>query len=316
MTVTLPADIRVRAASADDLPALVDLVNACSLAEKGRADTIPEHILDFWEDTNLATDSVVLVSSMGQIVGYTAVSPQSDWIRLDVHTNVHPEYYQRGLEEVLLRLAEEKARRLLAEAESPLPPKIRAWAFHSRERHMLIQAGYQVTSSELNLEVFLTEQPTMPQKLANITVRLYQPGQDERTVHAVIQEAFQDIGGRSSRPFEEWMEGAINHRYFDPAQLFVALDHGHVVGAITCRTYDDELEGPEGHITQLGVLRSWRQRGIARHLMQLVFATYYQRDIRHITISVDAHNTTGAIQLYQGMGMRQYEQVDNLLKSL
>lgn len=50
--------------------------------------------------------------------------------------------------------------------------------------------------------------------------------------------------------------------------------------------------------------------------MQQVFAAYYQRGIRHITISVDSHNPTGAIQLYQSMGMRQYEQVDNLLKIL
>ncbi len=96
----------------------------------------------------------------------------------------------------------------------------------------------------------------------------------------------------------------------------MALDQEQIVGAITCRIYEDELEGPEGHITQLGVLRPWRKRGIARHLMQQVFVAYYQRGIQHITISVDAHNTTGAIQLYQDLGMRQYEQVDNLLKLL
>jgi mycothiol synthase len=314
--MTVPADITVRAASADDLQAILDLVNACSMADKGRADTISEHILDMWEDTDLAVDSVVLVTSAGQIVGYTAVCAEGELVRLDIHTCVHPNYRKLGLEEALLVLVDERARQLLARTESPIAPKIKAWAFYTTSRQMLVQAGYQVTSSELNLEIFLTEQPALPQALANITVRPYQPGQDDRAVHAVIQEAFQDIGGRPYRLFEEWVEGAINHTHFDPRQLSVALDREQMVGAITCRTYEDELEGPEGHITQLGVLRPWRKRGIARHLMQQVFSTYYQRGIHHITISVDAHNTTGAIQLYQGMGMRQYEQVDHLLKSL
>ena len=69
MTVTLPADITARAASMDDLQALIALANACSLADNGRADTVAGHILDMWEDTDLATDSVVLVTSAGQIIG-------------------------------------------------------------------------------------------------------------------------------------------------------------------------------------------------------------------------------------------------------
>ena len=316
MTVTLPADITARAANEADLSAIVDMVNTCLRAAGRRADTVPGHIQDFWEDTNLALDSVMLVTSAGEIVGYSSVSPDSEWIRLDAHTCVHPAYRHLGLEKALLALVEERARRLLAEAVLPIPAKMRAWAFYAVQREMLTRAGYQITSSELNLEIDLREQPPMPQALPGISVRPYQPGHDEHAVHAVIQEAFQDIGGRPYRPFDEWVKGVMNHRFFDPEQLFVALDQGQVVGAINCRTYDDEPGEIEGHITQLGVLRPWRKRGIARHLMQRVFATYYQRNIRHITISVDAHNATGAIQLYQGLGMQEYEQVDNLLKVL
>lgn len=316
MTVPLPADITARAANEADLSAIVDMVNTCLRAADRRADTVPGHIQDFWEDTNLALDSVVLVTSAGEIVGYSSISPDSQWIRLDAHTCVHPAYRHLGLEEALLALVEERARRLLAEAALPIPAKMRAWAFYAVPREMLMRAGYQITSSELHLEIDLREQPPMPPALPGIPVRPYQPGHDEHAIHAVIQGAFQDIGGRPYRPFEEWVEGAMNYRFFDPEQLFVALDQGQVVGTITCRTYMDEVEGPEGHIQQLGVLRPWRKRGIARHLMQRVFATYYQRKIRHITISVDAHNATGAIQLYQGLGMQEYEQVDNLLKVL
>lgn len=313
MTISFPADLTLRAVTRDDLQALTELACARELADMGRTETLPADIEDMWEDTNLATDAFVLLTGAGQIVGYTAVSPDVEYIRLDIHTCVHPTQRQRGLEHALLALAEERARQLLAEADPPIPALMRGWAFNEPQRDLLMREGYHVTSSEINLDIMLDHEPDAPQPIQGITVRLYQPGQDERAVHAVIQESFQDIGGRPYREFEEWSERATGHSHFDPTQLYVALDGAQVVGAITCRTY---AEHQEGHITQLGVLRPWRKHGIARHLMQQVFSAYYQRGIRHITISVDAHNPTGARQLYQAMGMREYEQVNNMLKPL
>lgn len=318
MAISFPPDLTLRSVTRDDLQALTELVRAWELADVGQTATLPADIEDMWEDTNLATDAFALVTSTGQFVGYTAVSPDDEYIRLDVHTCVHPSQRQRGLEHALLALAEERASQLLAEADEPIPALIRGWAFNDAQRGLLVQEGYQVTSNEVNLDILLEHEPDAPQNIQGITVRPYQPEQDERAIYTVIQESFQDIGGHPYRTFEEWSERATGHSHFDPAQTYVALDGAQVVGAITCRTYaSEDYEGDqEGHITQLGVLRSWRKRGIARHLMQRVFTAYHQRGIQHITITVDAHNSTGARQLYEAMGMREYEQVSNVLKSL
>lgn len=318
MAISFPADLTLRAVTRDDLQALTELVRAWELADVGQAGTLPADIEDMWEDTNLATDAFALLNDAGQLMGYTAVSPDDKYIRLDVHTCVHPSQRQRGLEHTLLALAEERARQLLTETEEPIPALIRGWAFSTPQRELFVQEGYQITSSEANLDILLDHELDAPQSLQGITVRPFQPGQDERAIHAVIQESFQDIGGHPYRTFEEWSERATEHSYFDPAQTYVALDGSQVVGTIHCRTYTGEeyAMDEEGHITQLGVLRPWRKRGIARHLMQRVFAAYYQRGIQHITITVDEPNPTGARQLYEAMGMREYEQVSNVLKSL
>jgi mycothiol synthase len=318
MAISFPPDLTLRAVTRDDLQALTELVRAWELADVGQTATLPADIEDMWEDTNLATNAFALVTSTGQLVGYTAVSPDDEYIRLDVHTCVHPSQRQRGLEHALLALAEERAHQLIAEADKQIPALIRGWTFSAPQRELFVQEGYQITSNEVNLGILLDHEPDAPQSLQGITVRPYQPGQDERAIHAVIQESFQDIGGHPYRMFEEWSERATSHSHFDPAQTYVALDGAQVVGAIHCRTYTGEdYEGDqEGHITQLGVLRPWRKRGIARHLMQRVFAAYYQRGIQHIMITVDAHNPTGARQLYEAMGMREYEQVSNVLKLL
>ncbi len=322
MGITFPSDITVRPATLNDSQAISDLMCACEQVDMGRSETVPADIEDVWEDTNLPTDSFVLLNSQEQIVGYSAVRPDDEYMLLDHHTSIHPAYRQSELGRVLLSLSEERARQLIAEVNPPIPHRLRAWAFStspsSYQFQLLQQEGYSVTSSEINLEIVLQSEPDVPEMLLDIVTRRYQPGQDERAIHAVIQESFQDIGGRPYRAFEQWSEGNLEHSYFDPKQLYVALAGQQIIGAITCRTYEGQAYGEqrEGHITQLGVLRPWRKRGIARNLMQQVFMGYWQRDIKRITISVDAHNPTGALRLYQAMGMREYERVHNMLKPL
>jgi ribosomal protein S18 acetylase RimI-like enzyme len=313
MPISLPVGFTLRASSTSDLQEITELVRACELADTGRSETLPADIEDGWENMTPATDTFVVLAPTGQIAGYTGVASGPEMFLLDIHTGVHPLYRHYHLDHVVFALAEERARQQLIEASSSLLPSLRGWAFTARQRQLLLQAGFVVTTSELNLEILLDEQPVNPTPIPGISFRLYTPGQDERAIHAVIQHAFQDIGGHPYQPFEDWTEGVMGHAYFDPQVLFVAMDGENMVGATVCRTYE---YANEGHITQLGIEQSWRKRGIARHLLQLVFSAYYQRPIHRITISVDEHNTTGARQLYDAMGMRQYEQVDTMQKSL
>ncbi|HEX4716549.1 MAG TPA: hypothetical protein VH164_16645 [Ktedonobacteraceae bacterium] len=67
----------------------------------------------------------------------------SEYIRLDIHISVHPTHRQRGLEHLLLALAEQRARQLLAEAEQPIPHQIRGWAFTALQRERRVQEGYR-----------------------------------------------------------------------------------------------------------------------------------------------------------------------------
>jgi hypothetical protein len=44
---------------------------------------------------------------------------------------------------LLLALAEQRARQLLAEAEQPIPHQIRGWAFTALQRERRVQEGYR-----------------------------------------------------------------------------------------------------------------------------------------------------------------------------
>jgi len=308
--------LAIRPATRDDAQAIANVVIATELIETGVVDTVPEDLLEWWDDetVDLANNTRVLITPEDTIIGYAGLSQDSHGFGLDPHTHVHPDYQQRNLEHFLLQLIEEQARHMLE--QSSIPPVIHATSFHPTWTEVLKQEGYSITSSDIRMEIKLNEAPPAPLSIPAIAIRPYQPGKEELAIHAVIQEAFQDIGGRPYIPFEDWEVGTLQRSSFDPSLLYVAVEGDTIFGAIICRSFPEALDVPQGHISQLGVLRPWRKRGIALQLLYTVFGEYYQRGLTHLILDVDTHNTSGAHQLYQRAGLRKQTQVDNLQKTL
>lgn len=313
MTVTLPAGLSLRAPSMEDLQAITDLAFACEITDAGSSDVDSETVLDLWNKLDLAANAFVFVTPAGQIVGYTGIKAYGQLLMLDPHTNIHPNYRGRGLEQILLQLVEQRMRALVATSNGTLSLEIKTWSSSQAKRLWLEQAGYIAKSSELSMAVDLREHPPTFQPLHDIHIRQAILTQDEQAIHHVVQEAFQDIGGYPYRPFEEWKTGVMGSASFDPNMLYVALDDTKIVGAILCRTY---LEAGDGFVQQVATLRKYRRRGIAMKLLQKVFVEYTQRDIYRVVLNVDTHNTTGAHELYARAGMRREGQVDEMHKML
>ena len=100
-----------RAPKAEDLEAISELVMACDSAEFGTADSTMEELLSDWQKCgfNLATDAWVIVTTRGQSVGFACVWHR-DHEQIYTFICVHPEYRNRGIGTLLLRLVEERAR--------------------------------------------------------------------------------------------------------------------------------------------------------------------------------------------------------------
>jgi hypothetical protein len=62
--------------------------------------------------------------------------------------------------------------------------------------------------------------------------------------------------------------------------------------------------GDRGWVGELGVLKPWRGRGIASALLRRAFATFAARELPRVMLNVDAANPTGAVRLYERLGMR------------
>jgi ribosomal protein S18 acetylase RimI-like enzyme len=59
-----------------------------------------------------------------------------------------------------------------------------------------------------------------------------------------------------------------------------------------------------GCVDTLGTLREFRGRGLGRALMLTSFAEFHRRGVRKVILGVDVDNSTGAVELYQSLGMK------------
>src|SRR5439155_818325 len=140
---------------------------------------------------------------------------------------------------------------------------------------------------------------------ADISVRTLVPGQDERTLHRLIQEAFSDLAHYVYQPFEEWEQWAIKRNDYDPSLVFLVMAEEEPVGTALCYAYPDE-----GWVRQIAVLRQWRGGGIALQLLHHIFGEFYRRGKRRVGLIVDSQNATGATRLYERAGMHVALQLD------
>jgi mycothiol synthase len=136
-------------------------------------------------------------------------------------------------------------------------------------------------------------------------------GQEDfrRAAHAVLAASFKDHFGWITKPFEEWHDTLEEDSTFDWSQLTVAELDSRPVGILL--TNDEFVEDENcGYVADLGVLAEARGRGIATFLLRTAFTTDIAAGRTGTILHVDGNNTTPALGLYEGVGMRRVLTID------
>lgn len=304
----LPAGYSLRRPTLEDAPAVLALMNACDVAEYGEPDSELEDFIYDWEAADLQRDGCLFEAADGSVAGYGFVSTWSGGF--DIQCVVQPDSQQRGLEDALLTLAEQRAHEMLADA-SAIPPLARIYASHANTaiRQALASAGFQPQKYHFRMQIDQTEPPPAPQWPAGCRLRSVQPGRDDEILHRFIQTAFQRPG-RTPQPFEEWRDFMMRADHFVPDIWFLLLRGEELLGAALCYDYE-----PYGWVRQLAVAEAWRGRGIGSALLTHVFGVFYRRGQTRVALGVEASNEN-AYRLYQRLGMRRVRQFDEYHKRL
>jgi len=310
--VNLPDGYTMRPGSVDDLPGIVAVANARSQMLRGEDEFTEEVMGNDWNQPGFEVerDVRVVLNSDGRIVGMIeSWNNAAPHVRPSVWGCVHPDFYNKGIGTALLRWAEAHFRKQLhlapPEAQIVMTCHINA---QEEQGHAVFRGfGMEPLRYYFRMEIEMETPPLAPEWPKGITVRSLRPDENEREAFRVIRESFRDHWGHVEGSFEEdfarWDGLRLTHPDYDPALRFVAMDGENVIGASLCMptAHDDDTMGL---LETLGVLRPYRNRGIAKALLLHTFGAFYRRGKKRVGLGVDVDNPTGALGLYENAGMR------------
>jgi len=165
--------------------------------------------------------------------------------------------------------------------------------------------GYRADRHDIEMELVFDGPVTVAPLPPGITVRTMSGAQDLRVVAEVVAEAFRDHYGWVESSHEQTMERWENFRSMDEWAddlVIIAQAGAETVGALVgLRSHGADVD--VGYIGSLGVVRSWRDKGLARALLTMTFDRYHSAGMRAVALEVDADSLTGATRLYRSVGM-------------
>ena len=135
------------------------------------------------------------------------------------------------------------------------------------------------------------------------TVRTFDPDRehDWRDFHRVLMTAFRDHWESHDASYADWRARVAGEpQRFDRWWL---ADDAQLGPVAICQGAPQFVELGGGWVRNLGVLREARGRGIGRCLLLHAMAAYRCDRLQWCGLGVDSANPTGALQLYESVGM-------------
>jgi mycothiol synthase len=258
-----------------------------------------------WRDPAARRDDdfAVVVDADGTIAGYLMVHSDPPYGEVFAVGAVGLPYQGRGLGSAIVAETERRAGRFveLASASERVVLHAGSLADEPRVTALMNGRGYREVRRFWLMRLEFEHPPRHPDPIAGIELRKMAAGEED-AVYRCMAEAFQDHWGSGFPLAESWLHHHISVTSSDPTLWLVARDGPDVVGALIAR--GDFLEDPRlGYIAELGVVRPYRGRGIARALLRTIFADLHARGQSGAALYVDSESVTGATQLYRSVGM-------------
>ena len=291
-------ELALRAPTPQDAAGIAEVLNAHAAATGRAADETPEGVRRWFEleDLDPAHDMFLAVEGE-RIMGYADVTaPGAAREIVNVDLRVPP-----GRNHVVERLLEAAERR--ADELGDAGARVRAPANQGDDeyRAALSRHGFVVVRSSYTMEIDLerpTEDPVWPDGLAS---RPFRRG-EERAVYDAYVEAFADHWGFVPESFGDWRTWNLGPDA-DTSLWRLVEDGGEIAAACLSKPSrgDDETLG---WVSVLAVRPAWRRRGLARALLLESFGLFRAIGRPRAALGVDSENTTGALGLYESVGMR------------
>ncbi len=263
----------MRPAAMGDVDAAFAVSDALSTVLYGQSEAAVEHLRAAWDYGR----AWVALDVDDGVIGYATLE--------DAYVEVwpHPDHRDDGVAAALLDAATFAGVRLETIVPDAAPDLVALY----RDR------GWVQTREVLRMEIDVSAPPVPAAWPDDVSVRSYAEA-DAGAVHDLLVEAFAG-NAEEVPPFARWHPWMTGDPGFDPDVWFLAEAGGELVGACLCWS--------EGWVKDLAVRPSNRGRGLGEALLRQAFAEFHRRGLTTVGLKVDADNPTGAVQLYERVGM-------------
>lgn len=212
----------IRAATADDVDVVVELINAAAPADAGMMGTNRDDKLIEWKlpQFDLEADTRLVLTPRGQAAGYVELWDSKPHVRHYLWGCVRPDCRGGGIGNYLMDWAEMRARQSLHKAPLEARVSVHTSAVHeNKAAHDLFEAhGFTPSRHFFHMLIEMTPDSPSPAPVwpNGITVRPFVLGQDARATHRTLDKAFQDhwgyVEGESLEEWLHWIESDSTNR--------------------------------------------------------------------------------------------------------
>jgi mycothiol synthase len=299
----------------EDLPKILSITGDCIERDKiERMPTLSELTEQYnrLENCNPLED-MIFAEINGQAIGFV----RGYWWRdLDLglryaHVGLLiPQWRCKGVSSVMLNWIEKRLREIGTTHSPELPKHFQAgcFEFQTDRTELLEWAGYQpIRYFEQMVRPSLENIPNF-ELPDGISIRPVLP-ENYRAIWDVLVETSRDWWGASSLTEESYQTWLANKAYFQPHLWQIAWDDSKdtIVGHVLTFIHDAENKQNQrqrGYTEAIGVIRSWRKRGVASALIVRSLQAQKAAGMTESALGVDSANPSGANRLYEQCGFQ------------
>ncbi len=299
-----------RAMNLDDAKALVHFDQVCSQVDgstkAGSMETWNERLAD---QAHAELNCVLAINSERNVIaaGWIHYSPGHDQVRAFLDGRVHPEYRNQGIGKALLNWLEARACEHL-QAIADGRQQILRIMFYDRPAgaiELFKEHGFTFMYAEVEMRYNL-QRPLPDYSISpNSLMETYKP-ENKREFYSIYKDAFLT---RTDNIMSEaaWASHFTNpeDEEFRPGLSLLLKKDGHPVGYTICHVEKTGtgVFSEEPWITQMGVRRAWRRRGIASGLLVECLRQMSKAGYTNGMLSVNRNNPQ-ASRLYERLGFK------------
>ena len=184
-------------------------------------------------------------------------------------------------------------------------PTFRLWpGVHSADSYyqdLLAQRGFKVLRRYwlMQMKLGLPSPISLPEGAELIEV-----GSDEQLLFEmwqIHQDSFSEHFGFMPRTFESWSKKVIQDSQEKNQKAWILRMNGEGVGFVD---WDDSLlHEDSGYVAGLGVRKAYQGRGLGEILLRYAIKENTEAGREKLALNVDAGNESGALRLYEKVGM-------------